>query len=46
MNSDRDTKIKFFFLGPENNWRKLLKQKTIIEIENKFKIEMKELKYI
>ena len=46
MGIDRSKKIKFFFLGPENNWRKLLKQKTIIEIENKFGVEMKELKYI
>ena len=46
MGIDRSKKIKFFFLGPENNWQKLLKQKTIIEIENKFGVEMKELKYI
>ena len=46
MGIDRSKRIKFFFLGPENNWRKLLKQKTIIEIENKFGVEMKELKYI
>ena len=46
MGIDRSKTIKFFFLGPENNWRKLLKQKTIIEIENKFGVEMKELKYI
>ena len=46
LNFNRDKKIQFFFLGPENNWKKLLKQKTILEIENKFNIEMKELKYI
>ena len=46
LNFNRNKKIQFFFLGPENNWRKLLKQKTILEIENKFNIEMKELKYI
>ena len=46
IGTDRSKKIKFFFLGPENNWQKLLKQKTIIEIENKFGVEMKELKYI
>ena len=46
LNFNRNKKIQFFFLGPENNWKKLLKQKTILEIENKFDIEMKELKYI
>ena len=46
LDFNRNKKIQFFFLGPENNWRKLLKQKTILEIENKFNIEMKELKYI
>ena len=46
MGRDKGKKIKFFFLGPNNNWRKLLKKKTIIEIENKFEVEMKELKYI
>ena len=46
LNFNRNKKIQFFFLGPENNWKKLLKQKTILEIENKFNIEMKELKYI
>ena len=46
MNKNRDRKIEFFFLGPKNNWKKLLKQKTIIEIERKFKNEMTELGYI
>ena len=46
LDFNRNKKIQFFFLGPENNWKKLLKQKTILEIENKFNIEMKELKYI
>ena len=46
LNFNRNKKIQFFFLGPENNWKKLLKQKTILEIENKFNIEMKELKDI
>ena len=46
LNFNRNKKIQFFFLGPENNWKKLLKQKTILEIENKFNIEMKELRYI
>ena len=40
----RDT--KFFFLGPENNWRKMLDKKTVEEIENNFRDEMTELNYL
>jgi len=39
-------KKKFFYLGPENQWRKNLDNKIINEIENKFNNEMKELEYI
>ncbi|WP_435088157.1 sulfotransferase domain-containing protein [Candidatus Pelagibacter bacterium nBUS_29] len=39
-------KIKFFNLGPENNWKKLLDKKIIEEIETKFSAEMKELGYL
>ena len=39
-------KVNFFFLGPENNWKKMLKKETILEIERKFEKEMKELNYI
>jgi len=37
---------KFFFLGPNNDWRKLLEKTIINDIEKKFEKEMKELKYI
>ena len=37
---------KFFFLGPKNDWRKIVDEKTIYEINKKFKLEMKELGYI
>ena len=38
--------IKFFYLGPNNDWKKLLKLETIKLIENNFKSEMKELGYL
>lgn len=37
---------KFFFLGPENNWKKILDLKTQKKIETSFKKEMSELNYI
>ena len=39
-------KNKFFFLGPKNNWRKILDYEISKEIEKEFEKEMKELKYI
>jgi len=39
-------KIKFFNLGPKNKWQDLLDFKTKNLIEEKFKIEMKELGYL
>ena len=45
-NKKKGTRNKFFFLGPENNWMKLLNKKTIYQIEKNFKSEMKELRYI
>ena len=45
---DRKTgkKKKFFNLGPNNDWKKLLDENTKLEIEEKFKIEMEELGYL
>ena len=37
---------RFFNLGPENNWKKILKKDIVQEINEKFKSEMKELGYI
>ena len=37
---------KFFFLGPKNDWRKILDKSISDEIEKKFEKEMKELNYI
>lgn len=39
-------KQKFFYLGPENNWKKLLDTKTAKKIENTFQKEMIELGYL
>ena len=44
---DKDgNRNKFFFLGPKNDWRKILSKSISKEIEKKFETEMKELKYI
>ncbi len=37
---------KFFHLGPKNDWKKILDNKTILKVEKIFESEMKELKYI
>ena len=39
-------KNKFFFLGPKNNWQKILDKKISNEISTKFENEMKELGYL
>ena len=39
-------KQKFFYLGPKNNWKKLLDTKTVKKIENTFQKEMIELGYL
>ena len=45
--SKKDGKIKpFFYLGNQNNYKKLLKVKTTNSIEKLFYSEMKELKYL
>ena len=38
--------VKFFHLGPENDWKKNLDKNISREIENKFKAEMEELGYL
>ena len=37
---------KFFYLGPNNKWEKMLNLKTKHKVENCFKTEMKELNYL
>ena len=45
VNSD-GKKNKFFFLGPKNNWKKILDKEIIGNINNEFMAEMKELGYL
>jgi hypothetical protein len=46
FNNYNTKKVKFFFKGPENNWKKTLKNDLVQEIEMKFQSEMKELRYL
>ena len=41
-----DSNIKFFNLGPKNNWKDIVADKLIYQIEKNFNKEMKELRYI
>ena len=43
---ETEKKIKFFNLGPKNEWKKLLDKKILSEIELEFKQEMSELGYL
>ena len=38
--------IKFFNLGPDNNWKNMLSPEIVKNIENKFGSEMKEIGYL
>ena len=46
INEITGEKNTFFNLGPENNWKKILKKESIYKIEEEFKKEMKELGYL
>tara|TARA_B110000003_G_C16610810_1_gene519348 strand:- start:156 stop:986 length:831 start_codon:yes stop_codon:yes gene_type:complete len=46
IESPKNTKNKFFYLGPDNNWENLLNSKVKQEIEMNFENEMKELNYL
>ena len=46
MSKKNNKKIKFFNLGKDNNWKKLLDIETEKKITESFKLEMKELNYI
>ena len=37
---------KFFNLGPENDWKKILDKEIVKKIEKEFQSEMKELGYL
>ncbi len=46
MRSEKTNELKeFFFLGPENNWKKLLDKNTIKNINKNFSEELKDLNY-
>ena len=42
---NKQNKIKFFNLGPENDWRKILNDNLRIELDKIFEKEIKELMY-
>ena len=44
--NDLGKTVKFFNLGPKNNWKNLLSSQIIKKIENKFDKEMSELGYL
>ena len=46
INENTGETIPFFNLGPKNDWKKFLDHKIKIELENTFKKEMVELKYL
>ena len=45
-NKDTGKKNKFFYLGPKNDWKKMLDVNLKKKIEDKFEKEMKELGYL
>ena len=46
LDRESNSKKKFFNLGPDNDWKKLLDKDIRLEIEVKFNIEMRELGYL
>ncbi len=46
INAETGEKIPFFNLGPKNKWEKLLDSKTQKKLEEAFRYEMKELRYL
>ena len=45
-NTKDKKKIPFFYLGPENKWEKILKKEIVDDLDNNFKLSLKELNYI
>ena len=46
VKSENNSKIKFFNLGPKNDWKLYLNKEIVEEINFKFKKEMEELGYL
>ena len=45
-NAQTGEKNKFFYLGPKNDWTKILDKEIADEISSRFEPEMKELGYL
>lgn len=45
-NQESNKRRNFFYLGENNNWKKILDQKTTYRIIKEFKKEMEALNYI
>ena len=46
LSKERNKKIPFFYLGPENDWKKILDEKIQTKLSESFKDNLKELLYI
>ena len=46
LSKERNKKIPFFYLGPENDWKKILDEKIQTKLLETFKDNLKELLYI
>ena len=46
LSKQRNKKIPFFYLGPENDWKKILDEKIQTKLSESFKDNLKELLYI
>jgi len=46
FNEETGERIPFFYLGPKNNWKKMINSEIRKKIENSFEKEMKELGYL
>ena len=40
------TKIPFFYLGPENKWKKILNKEIVDDLQSNFRSSLKELNYL
>ena len=45
-NKDENKKIPFFYLGPKNDWQKILNENLKVKLTKKFEKELKDLSYI
>ena len=43
---DKNKKIPFFYLGPKNDWQKILNENLKVRLAKKFEKELKDLSYI